>query len=110
MAFGIAVLQAKYGANLSWNIGDDVYDLPDENAPGTGYACLHLGCGQNDTIATPERLEGIFIYFVAFLEIYGAFGIVFEARFPDHPPSHRWSGKGRPRRSHHGAGGLPRHR
>jgi len=49
MAFDIAVLQAKYGANLSWNAGDDVYDLADENAPGTGYACI-WDAGGNDTI------------------------------------------------------------
>ncbi|TCZ64030.1 M10 family metallopeptidase [Roseicella aquatilis] len=49
MAFDIAVLQAKYGANLATRTGDDVYDLADEDAAGTGYACI-WDAGGTDTI------------------------------------------------------------
>ena len=40
MAFDIAVLQSKYGANLDHATGDDVYVLPDANGAGTGYQAI----------------------------------------------------------------------
>ncbi len=49
MAFDIAVLQAKYGANLSHRTGNDIYVLPDENAVGTYYSCI-WDAGGWDTI------------------------------------------------------------
>ncbi|MGY4803575.1 M10 family metallopeptidase [Teichococcus aerofrigidensis] len=49
MAFDIAVLQAKYGANLAWATGDDVYELADADGPGTGYAAI-WDAGGSDTI------------------------------------------------------------
>ncbi len=40
MAVDIALLQEKYGANEDYRTGDDVYVLPDQNAPGTFFACI----------------------------------------------------------------------
>ncbi|GAB5374961.1 MAG: hypothetical protein AcusKO_14230 [Acuticoccus sp.] len=40
MALDIAALQRKYGANMTTNAGDDVYVLPEINAPGTFYSCI----------------------------------------------------------------------
>lgn len=40
MALDIAVLQRKYGANLSHANGDDVYTLPSTNGSGTFYSCI----------------------------------------------------------------------
>jgi serralysin len=49
MAFDIAVLQEKYGANLSTNTGDETYVLPDTNGSGTFYAAI-WDAGGDDTI------------------------------------------------------------
>ncbi|ONG48986.1 hypothetical protein BKE38_21390 [Pseudoroseomonas deserti] len=49
MAFDIAVLQAKYGANMQWATGDDVYELADEDTTGTGYSAI-WDAGGSDTI------------------------------------------------------------
>ena len=40
MAFDIAMLQQKYGANANFRSGNDVYTLADLNAAGTFYSCL----------------------------------------------------------------------
>jgi Ca2+-binding RTX toxin-like protein len=40
MAFDIAALQALYGANTTYNTGDDVYALPGMNASGTFWSCI----------------------------------------------------------------------
>jgi len=40
MALDIAVLQAKYGANLAYRTGADTYVLPTSNAVGTFYGCI----------------------------------------------------------------------
>ena len=48
MAFDIAVLQLKYGANTSFHGGDDVYALSDQNASGTYYSCLWDTGGQDE--------------------------------------------------------------
>ncbi|MEY8842390.1 M10 family metallopeptidase, partial [Cribrihabitans sp. XS_ASV171] len=40
MAFDIAVIQQKYGANTSFANGDDNYTLSAANGPGTGYTAL----------------------------------------------------------------------
>jgi serralysin len=50
MAFDIAALQQKYGANMEHRTGDDTYLLPDVNASGTFYACI-WDAGGNDTMA-----------------------------------------------------------
>ena len=50
MALDIAVLQEKYGANMSWHTGNDVYTLPGSNRPGTFFSCI-WDAGGDDTIA-----------------------------------------------------------
>jgi Ca2+-binding RTX toxin-like protein len=49
MAFDIAVLQEKYGANTNTNVGDTIYDLPDSNAVGAFFSCI-WDAGGTDTI------------------------------------------------------------
>lgn len=49
MALDIAALQYLYGANMSYNTGDDVYVLPNANAAGAYYSCL-WDAGGTDTI------------------------------------------------------------
>lgn len=50
MAFDIAVIQAKYGANMTWATGNDTYTLFTANGTGTGYRAI-WDAGGNDTIA-----------------------------------------------------------
>jgi serralysin len=40
MAFDVALIQQKYGANTSYRAGADVYVLPDSNESGTFWSCL----------------------------------------------------------------------
>ncbi len=49
MALDVAVLQQKYGANLSWESGDSLYRLPQTNGFGTFYECI-WDAGGSDTI------------------------------------------------------------
>jgi serralysin len=49
MAFDIAVLQAKYGANTTFANGNNTYTLPDRNGVGTYWACI-WDTGGVDTI------------------------------------------------------------
>jgi len=49
-ALDIAVIQDKYGVNEDFATGDDVYNLKDENAPGTYYLAI-WDAGGDDTIA-----------------------------------------------------------
>ena len=49
MAFDIAVIQQKYGANMSYHAGNDVYTLPGANQSGTFYSCI-WDAGGIDTI------------------------------------------------------------
>ena len=49
MAIDIAVLQAKYGANLTYRTGNDTYRLPDANGTGNYYLCI-WDAGGVDTI------------------------------------------------------------
>ncbi|EFH12438.1 M10 family metallopeptidase [Pseudoroseomonas cervicalis] len=49
MAFDIAVLQARYGANTTYATGDDIYELWDTDGPGTGYAAI-WDAGGDDAI------------------------------------------------------------
>ncbi|NOD53065.1 matrixin family metalloprotease, partial [Ruegeria sp. HKCCD5851] len=48
-ALDIAALQAMYGANMSYNTGDNVYVLPSANVAGTGYEAI-WDAGGNDTL------------------------------------------------------------
>lgn len=48
-ALDIAVIQAKYGANLQTGKGATSYVLPSENTAGTGYLCI-WDAGGRDTI------------------------------------------------------------
>jgi serralysin len=50
MAFDIAVLQAKYGANTTNNNGDNLYSLNGNNVAGIGFQSI-WDTGGNDTIA-----------------------------------------------------------
>lgn len=49
MAFDIAAIQYLYGANTTFNTGDDVYLLPASNTTGTFYSCI-WDTGGVDTI------------------------------------------------------------
>ncbi len=49
MAFDIALLQTKYGANTTFNNGDNTYVIRDVNASGTFYATI-WDTGGSDTI------------------------------------------------------------
>ena len=50
MAFDIAALQAKYGANMNYRTGNDTYTLPGQDGLGVGYSCIWDAGGTN-TIA-----------------------------------------------------------
>jgi serralysin len=60
MALDIAAIQAKYGANMSWRTGDDVYRLPDANGIGTFWACL-WDAGGHDAISAAGSALGAVI-------------------------------------------------
>lgn len=55
MALDIAVLQMKYGANMSTATGDDVYDLPDANGAGTGWQAIWDAGGTDEIRYTGTR-------------------------------------------------------
>ena len=50
MAFDIAALQALYGANTTYNTGDNIYTLDITNGVGTDWSCI-WDAGGNDTIS-----------------------------------------------------------
>ncbi len=50
MAFDIAAIQYLYGANTSYNTGDNTYFLPTSNTSGTFYSCI-WDAGGFDTIS-----------------------------------------------------------
>lgn len=50
MALDIAAIQAIYGANTTYASGDDLYELPTDNAAGTVWASI-WDTGGDDTIA-----------------------------------------------------------
>jgi|GEM_PF-538970 len=50
MALDIALMQLRYGANVSFNTGDNTYVLPDTNGGGTGYFGI-WDAGGTDTIS-----------------------------------------------------------
>lgn len=49
MAVDIAVLQSKYGADMTANTGDDTYNLPDQSGVGIGWEAI-WDAGGNDRI------------------------------------------------------------
>jgi len=49
MALDVAVLQQKYGANMSYHTGRDTYTLPSVNGPGTFFSCI-WDAGGTDTL------------------------------------------------------------
>jgi serralysin len=49
MAFDIALLQEKYGANATFAAGDDIYEMPRANGIGSYFSCL-WDAGGSDTI------------------------------------------------------------
>lgn len=50
MALDVAALQSDYGANNSFNAGNDTYVLPTSNVTGTFYASIWDAGGATDTI------------------------------------------------------------
>jgi serralysin len=58
MAFDIALLQAKYGADMSYRTGDDTYVLPEANGVGTYFACL-WDAGGTDSITYGGRAAAV---------------------------------------------------
>jgi serralysin len=57
MAFDIATIQKKYGANISYETGSNTYLLPTINASGTGWACI-WDAGGTDTISNSGSSTG----------------------------------------------------
>ncbi|MGH1369871.1 MAG: pre-peptidase C-terminal domain-containing protein [Maritimibacter sp.] len=55
MALDIAVLQEKYGANMTTATGDDVYVLPDENVAGTGWRAIWDAGGTDEIVYNGSR-------------------------------------------------------
>jgi serralysin len=55
MAMDVAVLQEKYGANMSFHAGDDSYRLPKANHAGTFYSCI-WDAGGTDSIEAHNRI------------------------------------------------------
>jgi serralysin len=52
MAFDIAVIQAKYGANMNWATGNDTYTLFTANGTGTGYRAIWDAGGRDAIVHT----------------------------------------------------------
>ena len=52
MALDIAVLQQKYGANMTTNSGDDTYELTDLQASGQGYTAIWDTGGTDEIVNT----------------------------------------------------------
>ena len=57
MAWDIAVLQRKYGANMDWATGDDVYVLPAADGSGTGYSAIWDAGGYSDWIIAGSAMD-----------------------------------------------------
>ncbi|HET7716156.1 MAG TPA: M10 family metallopeptidase, partial [Bauldia sp.] len=68
MALDIAVLQAKYGANLTHRTGADTYVLPAANGVGTFYACI-WDAGGIDTIVYSGSTPAVIDLRAATLEV-----------------------------------------
>ncbi len=55
MAFDIAAIQVIYGANTSHRAGDDTYDLPVANGPGSFWSCI-WDAGGTDGLSAADAL------------------------------------------------------
>ena len=55
MAIDIAVLQAKYGANMSYRTGNDTYVVPDSNGKGTFYQAIWDAGGTDEIVYNGGR-------------------------------------------------------
>ncbi len=76
MALDVAMLQIKYGANTTFNAGDDVYTLPSANQAGTFYACI-WDTGGDDWLVAGAGLNVMIDLRPATLEYeYGGGGFV----------------------------------
>ncbi len=53
MALDIAVLQNKYGPNISFATGNDIYELPSANGSGTFYSSIWDAGGTDEIRADP---------------------------------------------------------
>ena len=61
MAFDIAALQSKYGANTNYNTGDNTYYLPASNTVGSAfYECI-WDAGGTDTISNASSAADCYI-------------------------------------------------
>ena len=56
MAFDIAAIQRLYGPNMATRTGNSNYDLPDMNAPGTGWTAI-WDAGGRDTISAGSTMS-----------------------------------------------------
>jgi serralysin len=56
MAWDIALLQQKYGANMTWATGDDTYVLPAADGVGTYYSSI-WDAGGSDWIVAGEAMD-----------------------------------------------------
>jgi serralysin len=54
-AFDIAAVQYLYGANTSYHTGNDVYVVPDANAPGTFWTCIWDAGGTDEIVYNGTR-------------------------------------------------------
>jgi hypothetical protein len=55
MAFDIAAIQYLYGPNNTYHAGNDVYVLPDTNAPGTYWTCIWDAGGVDNIVYNGTR-------------------------------------------------------
>jgi hypothetical protein len=67
MAFDVAVLQQKYGANMTYRTGDNTYKLPQVNEAGTFYSCI-WDAGGEDRISAKGQLDSVINLNAATLE------------------------------------------
>jgi serralysin len=67
MAFDVAVLQQKYGANMDYKTGNNTYVLPEANAAGTFYSCI-WDAGGEDRIVAANNLDSVINLNAATLE------------------------------------------
>ena len=73
MAFDIAAIQYLYGANTSYNTGDNTYFLPTSNTSGTFYSCIWDAGGFDTISAANTYLASFFSVNIAFIFTLPAF-------------------------------------
>lgn len=57
MAWDIALLQQKYGANMDWATGNDTYVLPAADGAGTYYSCIWDAGGWGDWLVAGAAMN-----------------------------------------------------